>query len=384
MYAALNLPFGISSRLTIGAPVTNRKAEWVEDSLNPDTITLEADNGTVEGNATNTAFGVVTGTALATNAKIGDLVKNKTRNAGGEVMQITAIASANQYTVTRNYGLSFGAVAGTGSTDHADGDVFEVMPASQEGSSIGSDRTKARVTRYNYTQILDTPIQMSGTMLNTNMYNVASELQHSVMNRTIEVKKRLDYTIINSAASAAPSDSVYGTMAGLIELIEKAGDISTPGSNTDTIDSSTTALTYDALSDVVGNIYDEGNGTGRFLIATNRTEYEVMSLWPEGQMRRNYSGTGQQYGQYVDSIVTKQGITCEAILAPEVPPGILMVLDLNRIELCPMQGRAWNMYVDPVGFNGNDYAQWRMLGEWTIKMHNAGKAHGLMTALADT
>lgn len=375
MFAALNLPFGISSRIKIGAPVTSRKAEWVQETLNPNTVTLNATAANVDGSASNTTFAVSTG--QSGRLKVGDLIKNKTRGAGGEVMQVTAITSDSDITVTRGFGST------SGSTAHADADVFEIMPADQEGSPAGTDRTRARTTRYNFTQIFSTDVKLSGSMLATNMYNVPDEFTNSVKKRTIEVRKRLDYTVVNGIASAAPSDTVYGTMGGVIEMINTGGDISTPGSAGTNVDSTTTALTYDKLSDLIGTLHDNGNSTGNFLIATNRTEYEVVATWPDSQVRRQYNTTGATYGGFVDKIVTKQGISADVMLTPEVPVGYLLVMDLGRIELNPMQGRAWNMYTNKVGDNRDDFAAARLLGEWTLKMHNADTAHGMMTALAD-
>lgn len=377
MFAALQQDHDLISRIKVGAPATNQKAEWVEQSLNPDSIVLEAGTSSVEDGATETLF-TATAAEIAT-VKIGDLLKNKTQNIA-EVLQVTAKPTSTTLTVVRGHGAT------SGSASHAAGNEFWVMPGNQQGSARGTDRTKSRVTRYNWTQILDVDVQVSRTMMNTAMYNVADEFTSSVAQRTIEAKRYLANAIINSATqgSTAPSDTVYPYMSGLIEMINYSGDPMTPASaNTATIDSSTTTLTYDALSDLVGLIYTQGGaGAGsNLLIITGQAQYEVIATWPDSQVRRQYGPQGQQYGGFVDSIMTKQGIAADVMLEPYVPVGRLLVVDLNRIELAPLANSAWNMYSSPLGEAGNDFQGARLLGEWTIKVHNAGAAHGMMTAL---
>jgi len=374
MMAALNThPGSLIAMIKKGNPVSNRKSEWVEDSLNPDTVQLEGGGSNVDGSASNTTFSVHTGESAR--LKVGDRLKNRTQNIA-EVLLVTAITSDAEVTVERGYGST------SGSASHADDDVFEINPAAQEGSAIGSDRTRSRVTRYNYSQIFDTAVKISGTAMNTAMYNVPDEFAHSVAQRTIEVKNRLSYALINGIASAAPSDSVYGSMGGLIELINTGGDVETPGSAGSNVDSSTTSLTYDSVSDLVGTCaISNGNRDGNYVIATGQAQYENIATWPDSQVRRQYAGSGQTYGGFVDTLVTKQGITAKIVLEPDMPVGRLLLLDLNRIELKPFQNRAWSMYVDPLGLSGNDFKQARLVGEWTLHAHNADKAHGMMTAL---
>jgi len=375
LFAALNShPGSLAARIKKGDPVGNRKAEWVEQALNPDTVTLDGTNANVDGSASNATFAVTSGQQLR--LKVGDLLKNKTQNIA-EVMQVTVITSATDITVTRGYGMT------DGSASHANGDVFEIIPAAQEGSAIGSDRTKARTTRYNYTQIFDTAVQISRTMMNTNMYNVSDEFANSVANRTIELKNRINYTMLNGVASAAASDSVYGSMMGIIPMILAAGDVTASAAATGTnIDSSTTSLTYDALSDLIGVCsIANGNRGGNYVVVTGQAQYENIATWPDGQIRRQYGTSGMTYGGTVDAVISKQGITASVMLEPDVPIGNLVVLDLNRIELCPLANSAMLMYVDDLGTAGNDYKQARLVAEWTLKMHNADLAHGIMNAL---
>jgi len=384
MFAALNVhPGTLINLIASEKPVANRKHEWVEQTLNPSKVTLVAKAVTgVENGDTETVF--KTSAADAALLTEGDLLKNVTANVN-EILQVTAVDSSTyEHTVVRGYGAS------AGSTDHSAGDEFEVMPARQEGSSIGSDRTRDRTTRYNWTQIFDTAVKISRTMMNTQMYNVPDEFKNSLMNRTLELKNQINYAMINSTAiegGGSPSSTVYGSMSGIIPMLLTGGDIEATSYTTasaGTVIDPTTALTYDALSDLIGVCaISNGNRDGNYVIATNQTEFEVMSTWPDGQVRRQYSPNGQQYGAFVDSVMSKSGIPAKVILEPDVPPGHLLVLDVNRIKLRPLQNSAMLMYVDDLGTSGNDYQQARLVAEWTLEIHNADVAHGIMNALAD-
>ena len=378
MFAALNThPGSLLSMIATEAPVTNRKHEWVEQSLNPSVVTTSTGSDTIEGGTGGVTFNVASA-AEAALVKIGDLLKNKTQNIP-EIMQVTD-KSSTALTVTRGYGYS------VASSSHAASDKFEIMPVAQEGSSIGLDQTRDRTTRYNWTSILDTAVIISRTMMNTSMYNVPDEFQNSLMNRTIELKNKLNYSALNSVpvqAAGAPSSGNYGSMAGIIPMLMMAGNVENTSAQTGTnIDSSTTTLTYDSVSDLVGVCaVTNGNRDGNYIVAVGMAQYEVIATWPDSQVRRQYSATGQQYGGYVDTIMTKQGIPAKVVLEPDVPIGHLLVLDTNRIKLRPLANSAMLMYVDELGFNGNDYKQARLVAEWTLEMHNAELAHGIMNAL---
>lgn len=379
MFTALNThPGSLLSMIASASPVHNRKHEWVEQDLNPGTVTYDTTDGDIDGSASTTRFD--TGGNL-NGLKVGDFLKNKTQNIP-EIMQVTAITDESNVTVERGYGAT------VGSTAHADTDVFEIIPAAQEGSSIGDDMTRDRTTRYNYTQIFDTAIKISRTMLNTQMYNVTDEFANSLMNRTIELKNKINYAMLNSVAKVsggAPSSTTYGSIHGIIPMLMCGGNIEAStytSSSAGTVIDPTTSLTYDALSDLIGVCaIQNGNRDGNYVVATGQAQYENIASWPDSQVRRQYSGSGQQFGAFVDSVMTKQGISAKVVLEPDVPIGHLLVLDTNRIRVAPLQNSAMLMYIDELGTSGNDYKQARLVAEWTLEMHNADKAHGIMNAL---
>lgn len=383
--SALREDHGLVSKFSVGEAFTNEKHEWFEDAINPDKITLVAGSSSVEDGDSTTLF---TGSAAhIKTVKVGDRLKNATRNIP-EVMLVTAVASTTTLTVERGFGQTIGSVS------HMAGDKFWVMPANQQGSGPGSDRTLTRTPKYNWPQLIDLDVIMTRAQVNNPMYNVVEEFDKSLLDRTYEGKRYLNNVVINSVSSgmagALPAATNYPSMSGVIEMIGYDGlptgaDSSGVYTNSTTIDSSTTALSAGALSDLIGSIYAQGGASegSNMIIATNQTEFEVMADWPAGQIRRDYGTSGMTYGGTVTQFISKQNVSCPIVVDNYIPVGHLLVLDLSRISLHPATNTSWVMYKNEIGDNRNDYKAARLLGEWTLEMHNAGTAHGMMTALAD-
>lgn len=386
MFASLNShPGNLISRIASAAPVPNRKHEWVETPLNATTVTLVGTdvNGIEDGNGAGDVY-ITLSAADAALVKVGDILKNRTQNID-ELMQVTVNASG-VLTVTRGYGASV--AGGTAGGTHAVGDKFEVMPVDQESSAIGSDQSRNRLTRYNRTTIFSKAIKLSRNMMLTDMYNVSDEFMWQLEQITSVLKNQINYSFLNSTAvqgGGGPSSTNYASMTGIIPLILQGGNVEATGytaAASGTVIDPTTSLTYDALSDLIGVIaYTNGNRDGNFVVATGQAQYETIATWPDSQVRRQYGANGQTYGGFVDSVMTKQGISADVILEPDIPVGHLLVLDTSRVQLRPFKNSAMLMYVDDLGFNGNDYKQARLVAEWTLELHNADTAHGIMNAL---
>lgn len=386
--AALRQDHGLVSKFTIGNAFTNQKHEWFEDSINPDQVTSLPGGANITGSATNTL--ITLSVAQAKTIKVGDRLKNATRNVP-EAMLVIEKPTTATLAVERGFGQT------VGSTAHADNDKLWVQPANQQGSGPGTDRTLTRTPKWNWPQLIDLDVIMTRAQVKNPMYNVSSEFDKSLLDRTYEGKRYLNNVVINSVSSgmagALPSATNYTSMSGIIEMIGYDGvatgaDHSGVYTNTTTIDSTTTALTSDKLSDLVGKVYAQGGAAegSNMIIATNQTEFEVMSGWTAGQIRRDYdkNPTGQTFGSVVTKFISKQNVTCPIVVDNYIPVGHLLVLDLSRISLHPAIDTAWVMYKNEIGDNRNDYKAARLLGEWTVEMHNAGTAHGMMNALADS
>lgn len=382
MMAALN-PYGgegakINSLVEVlkkGSPINNFKHEWIEEDLNPGAVIM-ASGSDVDGSTTGTTFVC---SNLET-VRVGDYLRNMSKNID-EVMRVTAInTSTKTLTVERGFGVT------DASDGHAEGDMFRIMNVSPQGSQLGDDMTRPRRTRYNYTHILTKDIVISRTVLETAMYNVKDEFENSLKKRIIEIKNDLNDNVINSIGSPEPDANTRGSMHGIIPMIKTGGDITrtsyiapAAGTNIDP----TTTLTFDALSDLIGLVaVKNGNRSGNYVVATGQEQYEIISTWPAGQVRRQYSGTGQTYGEYVDAIITKQAIEAKVVLDTNIPPGHLLVLDVDRIVLRPLGQSALLIYTGNLGDNGNDFKWGRLVAEWTVEVHNADKAHAIMPNLS--
>ena len=112
--------------------------------------------------------------------------------------QVTAIAT-DVLTVSPSYGSST-------AQSYVASSVFNVIPAEQEGSDIGSDKSKSPAVRTNYTQILAGryDVKITGSQLARQMATQAMQdfVARQLSNRAIELKIGLTNAILYSEASS--------------------------------------------------------------------------------------------------------------------------------------------------------------------------------------
>jgi hypothetical protein len=135
---ALLLDFEFMSRgisVAMDEPAEDVVFYWNEESLNPDFVTASS---SLAGAGTT----LVLTTGHGARIHIGDLLKDKAINSA-EVMQVTDISS-DTATITRGYSTTVTANIAASAT-------LAVMPAFQEGSNIGNDKSVKPIARVNYT-----------------------------------------------------------------------------------------------------------------------------------------------------------------------------------------------------------------------------------------
>src|SRR5262249_45814022 len=121
-------------------PATDIQHWWNEDLLNADTVSSDtaANNGSFGSG--NTTLQLTSGSGASVH--IGDLIANRSTSgtAGLYVLQVTAIATDV---------LTVGFIASyTGSgTSVAGSTTWAIIPGEQEGSDIGSDKSKSPTVR---------------------------------------------------------------------------------------------------------------------------------------------------------------------------------------------------------------------------------------------
>ncbi len=341
------------SKLGISGVATETKHSWMEDSLNVMTATCAEALDSSE-----TTLDVLAGDGLK--FRIGTIFKlavvGKT-----EVMQVTAI-STDALTIVRGYGSTTGE-AGTAGTDDP---ITIIAHPQQEGQDAPADETKLRTKVSNYTQIFTKGINISYTMRAVMQAGVADEFTFQIARRLMEIMRELDSTVINGISSASQgSDTVYRTMAGLIEFSSQSGG------NTN---ATSEALTPAVLNDMCKQIWDDG-GNPNFVLVGGSQKRKI-SAFDQSYRRSAYDSN--TVGYVVDKFMSDLGFMLDVMVDPNMPADVAIVGDINKIRLMPL--RTDSMRAEDLAKTGRSWKA-QVTGQYTLEVRNAKQAFAIHTAL---
>lgn len=331
------------------SPVTQTKHEWDEDTLNP--ITIMGANAAVLASAT------VIGLSGSTTGRItaGTLVKDQL-SGKYEVMQVTAVNGMSA-TVTRGFG-------GTSAETHAALAVYDIISNPRpQGMACPKDESMARTRPYNYTQIFSKGVNLTGTAIAIKHNGISSEDSYQIDGRTRELLRELDRTVIMGIRAASNvSTTVYGTMGGLIDFIKHA-----TGGNTC---STSETLTPSVLNTMAKQVFDDG-GTPDLLVVGGTQKQKISAF---DQEYRRSTMDARRSGYTVEEFVTDLGVNLRVIVDRWMPADCALILDSSRVKIKPLQGRAF--FLEKMAKTG-DREQWEVVGEYTMEVKNAAKAHAI-------
>ncbi len=347
------------SRLSIGGEATNATHGWLESSLNANTVT-DADTGGAGLSAGDTTFDVAAGhgARVRVGALLRDTAKGKT-----EVIQVTGI-STDALTIVRGYGSTSGET-------HAQGAIFSIvsMPV-QSGTDATDDRSTTRVSKSNICQIFERAVKIAGDSEAVRKAGVPSEKAHQTSQRMMELVRELGETVIKGVKSAsAGSDTVYRSMAGLIEFLAT----STGNWNQDDEE-----LTADVVNNLFETIYNDGGaGPGSSLVlACSQKQMRKISRFDIDKVRTVPGSRGA--GSYVTQFMTDLGVVLDIVVDRWIPHDTVMILDTSRIQVVPMTGRAFG--IQDIAKTG-DSLKSQIIGDYTLECRNADQAHAIHTNL---
>ncbi len=347
----LNEDFGLLGVLSVGDFVASKEHVWVERKL----TALE-----VEGSGSLSAVAVTLNVTAGHGARvrIGSLLKDWAKGKT-EVVQVTNVVT-DALTIVRGYGSTSGET-------HADDAIWKIIgQARQEGADAGTGEINDSTEESNYTQIIQRDLKVSGTVQAISkggtLVGIPDMEKLGIMEKTIDVKKELEYMVINGIKSASGgSDSVYRTAAGLIEFLDVTG-----GNKSSTVE----ALSYNVLNQMCQDILDDGGKPN--LIVCGTALHRKVSNWEFEKISRVASD--RQRGAFVTSVLTDPGEVIQLMHTAGIPPDALVMLDTSYIKVRPLIGRGWIW--EPLAKTG-DAAKSQMVGEWTLEVQHAKYAHAI-------
>ena len=326
-------------------PATDTTHYWNEDILNTLTFTMSAA-------ATGAGSTSLTGTSgQGGNVHVGDLlypVATATQPAV-EVLQVTAIAT-DVLTVSPSYG-------GSTAQSYVASSVFNIIPAEQEGSDIGSDRSNSPTVRSNYTQIFagHYDVKISGSQLARQMATQQMQdfVARQLANRAIELKIGMTEALLYGEQSGtAGSASAYRTMKGIRAWIrDQSGVTSSTGA----------AFSYTQLNAMNKSVVDKGVFPDLLVIPTGL----VGSVTGYDSGNRRLLESDRVAGYTLQQVVLNQGNTVNVVVDSRVNVGDAFLLSSERIKAIPLQGRGM-FVIAAVDFT--DAKKRRVLGEWTLEV----------------
>ena len=293
--------------------------------------------------------------------RVGDQIRVEGQT---ELMLVTMVNPGdNSITVTRGYGgTSVGAVA-------ADDIVHIIGNAALEGADADDPRITTRTRRSNFTQIFSATAEVSGSELAVRQIGVRDELDYQKAQRTRELLRDLESSVINGiAANADPqgSSTVRRTMRGIIRSLLsnqfQAGVGGFPAG---------AALTEEQLNTALRQIWKNSTG-GVDLIAVGGPEKRAINAFI--QSNRRFTAEDETFKNLVSVYESDFGV-CRVVLCRSMPVGTVLLLDSSRIEVLPLSGRSF--HYKPLASNGDRDAG-QVIGEYTLELRNEN-AHGIIT-----
>ncbi|MBX3388074.1 MAG: DUF5309 family protein [Phycisphaeraceae bacterium] len=341
-------------------PALSTIHEWIEDSLLPNTDTLNQTTFTPDAqNATSLT--VQNGSRF----QIGDLVRP---DASAEVMQVTAVAG-NVLTVVRGYGTTAKATLTNGKR------FFILGNAALEGADATTARFTLRARKANYTQIFTSTVEVSGSMRAARQHGIDDELEYQKQERLRELLRDLENCVINGVAPASNpqgSSTIRRSMNGMIRLIStnqyapNTGQMPAGGG-------SGTDLNEPVLNAALRFIWEQSQGKIDTIVCSGALKRRINGF---ATGSRAYTPEDMSFRDMISTYESDFGV-CRVILSRWVPSDSILLLDSSRISVMPLQGRSFAF--KPLAQTG-DATAGQVVGEYTLEFKNEN-AHGIIRGL---
>lgn len=336
--------------------------EWIEDTLLPNGDAL---NQSVFSPSPTGATSLTVDHGSRFQA--GDLV----RPGDAQEIMLVAAVSGSTLTVVRGYG-------GTTAATLADNMPLAIIGnAALEGGAAPAARFTTRARRSNFCQIFTATVDVSGSMQAARAHGVADEADYQKQERTRELLRDLENTVINGVAPASTpqgSATVRRSMNGIIRSLATntfepgAGGIpagSGPGEN---------GLTEEVLSAALRRIWDQSSGTVDTIVVGGAQKRRLNELLTP---HRGYTASDTRLRSLVSVYESDFGV-CRVVLSRWMPADALLLLDASRLAVLPLAGRSF--HARPLAATGDSISM-QVLGEYTLEIRNEN-AHGIVRGLA--
>ena len=356
MYSPKDFPFlqrvGLNS---FPGTIENTKIEWQQDELLPITDVLGAA-------ITSTTATQITAT-YAEYFALHDLIR-----LDDELMRVLSIDATNNYlTVERGFAGS------TAATHLISITIYRLGSARPEGSSPGWSQQVAVTQPYNYSQIWDAMVSITGTEAALKNYAPDDLLAYRLDKRMSELYMMMERALWYNNFRYVGTATAPRVTAGADFWVADKNNIASAAVTFDDIE--------DAMSDVMARA---GVVNAPNSLWTNAWGKRKISSWGVNSIRTER--TENTVGNEITVIETNFG-TLEVVLDVLVKESEMWLLNPSKIMIGPMNGRGFKEIDASVA--GDDLTKHRILGEYAFVFKgedgsNAGlnvKLYGISTTL---
>lgn len=217
------------------------------------------------------------------------------------------------------------------------------------------------VIRVNFTKIFTAEIGVSRSV---GSHAVEREFDYQVIQRLRELLRTLEQTVICGEAQTIGNRH----MRGLLQFIS--------GPEAVIADAAGAALDEPTLHGALRQCWEKGGRPSA--IVCNGFQKRKISTFSKS---RRYEPETTALRDLVDVYESDFGVQ-RVVLSRWVPADKVLLLDLDKIQVLPLQGRSF--FVTPLAESG-DFKKAQIIGEYTLEVLNGGDGgHGVMTNLASS
>ena len=301
-----------------GCVATQLTHKWPEDRLNPNTAT--------GGALTDVATSLSVGTGEGRRFRPGTLIKDNTANKK-EVMNVTDV-STDTLTVVRGWGST------SAEAHDANWPIMIISHNKDEGwKPSEEDWSQERTGVYNFLTTMGYGIAITRKRQAVEHAAIPSEFAHQAAYRLKEFMRQLDSTVLNSVRSeyesgAAQNAAGYASMGGLIEFTSQSGG---------NINSTSEGITPSVVNAMAKQIWDDGGmvAGGRLALIVDGVQKRKISAFDQSYRRLDFESRAAGY--VVERFLSDLGFEIEIIVDPWQPSDTVILGDLNRLRVGPLQ-----------------------------------------------
>jgi hypothetical protein len=363
-------------QIPVGAEFADTTCRWVEDRLNANTVTDLTTGGQLVGTTTLNVSAadqaiVLVGWVLVDEATLGNVGAT-----AAEQVQITNFPASGQITITRGYGS-------TQATTHAQNAVWRVIASpTYEGSDLGPDMSRARITKNNIITRLDINVNITQEQIiraNSGYApGVRDEMKYQFNQRTAELKRRITNHTIYGRQPLGASPSDYATMAAIVAFLDGTY-------NTTAVPQNQNGATLgDTMINNANALLDRQGAVADWLWAGVNVSRAAARIYKD-QIRIEQSDETRGFKVKVFDTDLQNSLRFlkDNAIYDTTPNGLLILMDSSRIRLRPFKDSFFYIITAP-SFRDGDAM--RALTKFSLEMRNTGTdigyAHILLYGIA--